>query len=210
MSSLSQILKEHGTLMVLDASSERIQTGLLSTLTSPRWACRNDDAGVGLFACLDALHFEIGSVDAFAYCEGPGSILGIRTSAIALRMWNVLRARPMFAFMSLAVAAQAVGRRDVSLIADARRGQWHRLRMGGVLERVPTAALAGELMMPEGFRHWQPPPPATALTSYDLGTFLTLSSVMAADLFRETTAPDAFLHEEPTYAKWGSQIHRAP
>ena len=31
-----------------------------------------------------------------------------------------------------------------------------------------------------------------------------------ADLFRATDAPDAFLHEEPSYATWTPQIHRAP
>ena len=30
------------------------------------------------------------------------------------------------------------------------------------------------------------------------------------DLFRPTDAPDAFLHEEPSYATWTPQIHRAP
>ena len=54
--------------------------------------------GSGVFECLDELGADIGSVRAFAFCEGPGSILGIRTSAMALRAWNVLRPRPMFGY----------------------------------------------------------------------------------------------------------------
>jgi tRNA threonylcarbamoyladenosine biosynthesis protein TsaB len=98
----------------------------------------------------------------------------------------------------------------VTLVADARRGLWHRLQAGGPLARVPAAELSGELLMPEGFRHWDPLPPGTGLTPYDLATLLADPAVAGADLFRTTAAPDAFLHEEPAYAKWTPQIHRGP
>jgi hypothetical protein len=29
-------------------------------------------------------------------------------------------------------------------------------------------------------------------------------------LFRQTEEPDAFLHEEPSYAMWTPQVHQAP
>jgi tRNA threonylcarbamoyladenosine biosynthesis protein TsaB len=210
MPSLSHILSGNASLLLLDASSERIQVGLLGAGAAPRWASRTDEAGVGLFDCLDELGVDIAGVAAFAFCEGPGSILGIRTSAMALRTWNVLRERPLFGYMSLAVAAQAVGRPEVSFIADARRGHWHRFRLGGRLERVPAADLAGDMMSPEGFRHWGPLPAGTLRTSYDLAALFSLPSVADSDLFLPTDEPDAFLHEEPSYAKWVPQIHRAP
>jgi tRNA threonylcarbamoyladenosine biosynthesis protein TsaB len=165
---------------------------------------------VGLFDCLDELGVEIPSVAAFAFCEGPGSILGIRSTAMALRTWNVLSRRPLYGYMSLAVTAQAVGRPEVSFIADARRGHWHRFQLGGRLERVPTEALAGEMMSPEGFRHWGSLPEGAARTSYTLASLFARAAVADADLFLLTEAPDAFLHEEPSYAKWVPQIHRAP
>jgi tRNA threonylcarbamoyladenosine biosynthesis protein TsaB len=64
--------------------------------------------------------------------------------------------------------------------------------------------------MPEGFRHWGPLPAGTGRVPYSLATLFTDASVADADLFRETAAPDAFLHQEPSYAKWTPQIHRAP
>jgi tRNA threonylcarbamoyladenosine biosynthesis protein TsaB len=210
MPCLSQILLDHSPLLLIDAASEKIQVGLLDAAARPRWSSRKEEAGVGVFECLDELDVEIDSVRAFAFCEGPGSILGIRTSAMALRMWNVLRERPVFGYFGLAIAAEAVGRPGVAVIADARRGMWHRLVRGGVMERVPAADLTGELMTPDGFRHWDPLPPGTAVTSYDLASLLGMPSVAAADLFRATPAPDAFLHQEPSYARWTPQIHRAP
>jgi tRNA threonylcarbamoyladenosine biosynthesis protein TsaB len=210
MPSLSQILRDHSPLLLIDAASERIQVGLLDAARAPHWAARREDAGVGIFECLDDLAVEIDSVGAFAFCEGPGSILGIRTSAMALRMWNVLIPRPLFAYFGLAVVAQAAGRPDVAYIADARRGLWHRQFMGRQPERVPSAELAGELVTPEGFRRWEPLPQGATTTPYDLSALFALPSVAGADLFREAPEPDAFLHQEPTYAKWTPQIHRAP
>jgi tRNA threonylcarbamoyladenosine biosynthesis protein TsaB len=210
MPSLSQILRERSPLLLIDAASARVQVGLLEASAPASWSSRTEEAGVGLFECLDELDVEIGSVRSFAFCEAPGSILGIRTSAMALRTWNVLGQRPTFAYVGLAVVAQAVGRPDVGMIADARRGMWHHFAPGGRLERVPAARLSGQLMTPEGFRHWDPLPPLTTVTSYDLASLLALPSVADAELFRETAAPDAYLHQEPSYAKWNPQIHRAP
>ena len=210
MPSLSQILGRHPPLLLVDAASERVQAGLLGGNGGARWSARRGEAGVGLFECLDELEVDIAGVAAFAFCEGPGSILGIRTAAMALRMWNALRERPLFAYVGLAVVAQAVGRPEVGFIADARRGLWHRLSLGGPLLRVPASELSGELMTPEGFRHWDPLPAGTQTAPYDLASLFASAAVAEADLFRETREPDAFLHQEPSYAKWVPQIHRAP
>lgn len=210
MPSLSQILREHSPLLLVDAASARTQAGLLGPGGRARWSSRTEEAGVALFECLDELDVDPGSVRAFAFCEGPGSILGVRTSAMALRAWNALEPRPTFAYLSLAVVARAAGRPGVRAIADARRGLWHHLADGGPLGRGPAAELSGELVTPEGFRHWDPLPPGTRRVPYDLASLLALPSVAGADLFRPTAAPDAFLHEEPAYAIWTPQIHRAP
>jgi tRNA threonylcarbamoyladenosine biosynthesis protein TsaB len=210
MPSLSQILRDHSPLLLIDAASERIQCGLLAAVAAPRWASRRQEAGTGVFECLDELGVDMGSVRSFAFCEGPGSILGIRTSAMALRMWNALGARPTFGYFGVAVVAEAVGSPGVAVIADARRGMWHRQVRGGALERVPAASLVGDLLTPEGFRHWDPLPPGTAVTPYDMASLLSLPQVAAAELFREAPAPDAFQHQERAYAKWTPQIHRAP
>ena len=37
-----------------------------------------------------------------------------------------------------------------------------------------------------------------------------LPRVAGADLFRATDAPDAFLHEDPSYKTWTPRIHGAP
>jgi tRNA threonylcarbamoyladenosine biosynthesis protein TsaB len=208
MPSLRQLLAAHGPLLLIDAASARVQVGLLSRDQPARWAASDDEAGVGVFRCLEQLAVQPADAGAFVFCDGPGSVLGIRTVAMALRTWGVLTPRPVFAYHSLAVVAQALGKPGATIIADARREAWHCISLDSGLRRVPAAKLAGELIMPEGFRHWSALPAGVTFTSYSLVELLP--KVADRDLFRATETPDAFLHEEPSYATWTPQIHRAP
>jgi len=208
MPSLRQLLVAHAPLLAIDAASSRIQVGWLPAGRDARWATSDEEAGAGIFRAIESLGADPAAAAAFVFCEGPGSVLGIRTAAMAIRAWCALAPRPVFAYGSLAVVAQAHGRRDATVIADARRDLWHCLVLGGNLRRVPVAELMGDLLMPEDFRHWSPLPTGTKRVPYELAELFRQTD--EAELFRVTDAPDAFLHEEPTYATWAPRIHRAP
>lgn len=213
MPSLRQ-LQARAPLLLIDAASSRVHVGVLDAAEgSWRWTAGDDEAGIAVFAGVEKLGVNLDAVAAFAFCDGPGSVLGIRTAAVALRTWGVLRARPMFAFCSLAVVAHALGRSDVGVIADARRDAWHHYQIGRGLRRLPVGALrdgAAELVTPREFRAWATLPEGVASVSYALPELLLRPEVREADLFLPTEAPDAFLHEEPSYITWTPQIHRAP
>lgn len=208
MSSLRQLHATHGSLLVIDAASARIQVGWLPAGQPARWAGSDEESGVGVFQCLDQLGTAPTEAGAFVYCDGPGSVLGVRTVAMALRAWRVVSPRPVFAYHSLALVARALNRADATIIADARRESWLCTSLTSSLRRVPTAELAGNLILPEGFRTWSTLPANVTRTPYVLADLLP--QVADRDLFRATDAPDAFLHEEPSYATWTPQIHRAP
>lgn len=214
MPSLRELLAAHDSLLLVDAASAVIQVGWLEhqpnhpTGFVARWETRAEEAGIGLFHALAALNAKPADAGAFVFCDGPGSILGIRTTAVALRSWQVLHPRPAFTFHSLDLVAHALGRNELTIIADARRETWHAASLGRKLRRVPSAELAGDLVMPENFRHWSQPPPGVCLAPYSLDQLLPRA--FDADVFRATAAPDAFLHEEPSYVTWTPQIHRAP
>jgi tRNA threonylcarbamoyladenosine biosynthesis protein TsaB len=208
MSSLRQIAAAHAPLLFLDAASSRIQVGLWHRDGSSDWRTSDEEAGVGLFRCLEQLDLRIDELAGFVFCEGPGSILGIRTTAMTIRTWNVLSPRPVFAYASLALLAHALAQPDLALVADARRDSWHHFRLGESLRRVSTAELPGELATPDNFRHWSPLPTRVQRVPYSLADLLPRAA--DADLFRATDEPDAFLHEEPSYVTWTPQIHRAP
>jgi tRNA threonylcarbamoyladenosine biosynthesis protein TsaB len=218
MSSLTQLLVSHERLLVCDAASTQVQVGLLQAGAPARWQSIADDAGTGLFAATEAVLKDGGAslseVGAFAFCEGPGSMLGTRTVAMALRTWQVLKPRPTFAYQSLAIAARfawASAPRPLAVIADARRETWHVQAISahgtlGTLQRTPAAELpAGELLTPENFRAWAALPRPAATCSYDLEKIFP--AIAGFDLFREVAAPDAFQHEAPEYKKWSAQVH---
>ena len=179
-----------------------------SGLAEAKWATSNEETGVGLFRCIEALNVDIGAARGFVFCEGPGSVLGIRTCAMALRTWLVLEPRPVFSYCSIAVVAHSLGRTDLGVIADARREFWHHFSIRGQLRRVSAADLSGALVMPENFRHWSQPPAGVSEVPYSLADLLPI--VSDRELFQPTEAPDAFLHEEPSYVTWTPRIHRPP
>jgi tRNA threonylcarbamoyladenosine biosynthesis protein TsaB len=214
MPSLREILAAHSPALLLDAASARVQVGWLEAGSvsdpphSARWQSSEDEAGVALFRCLESLAADPSEARAFIFCDGPGSVLGCRTAAMAIRAWNVLSPRPVFAYHSLALVAHALGRPGATVISDARRDAWHRASLDAPLARVAASELTGELLMPEGFRHWAPLPANVVRVPYSLADLLPRA--LDARIFRPTDSPDAFLHEEPSYATWTPRIHRAP
>ena len=233
MLSLRQILAQHSPILLIDSSSAAIQVGLWTAAREAggagAWETAHTEAGTGIFAAteklLESAQFNMSAFEAFVFCAGPGSVLGIRTAAVAIRTWNAIRARPVFSFSSLELVAhfekQKRAGRAFSVIADARRDTWHEVRVdasGNVsaLQRVPASALAGAdarastiaRVMPSTFRHWTPLPESTETVPYNLAEMLPMLAEMP--LFSENSDPDAFLHETPAYLTWTPQIHRAP
>ena len=197
-----------GTAVLLDAASARVQVGLIAPDGTARWAAGEDEAGVAVFRALEELGVDPGRVATWLFCEGPGSILGIRTVAMALRTWTLLRPVPVLAYSSLAVVAHALGRPEAAVIADARRECWHHLRAGEPLRRLPVAALRPPLFLPEYFRTWSRLPEGVLPAPYAWPDLLP--RVWDADLLRPAPEPDAFLHEDPVYVTWTPRIHQAP
>lgn len=220
MARISQLLAAHGSILVLDAASRRVQIGLFQINCPSLWAETTDDAGRGLFSATEHVLTQSGlrieDIGAFVFCEGPGSMLGTRTLAMALRIWLTLKQRPLFAYQSLALAALGAWNRSpraFAAIADARRESWHRQPVTangdlGPLERHATADLpAGELLTPAEFRVWSKPPENVAACPYDLAYLFT--AVGDADLFRPVETPAVLQHDAPDYKKWSAQPHSA-
>jgi tRNA threonylcarbamoyladenosine biosynthesis protein TsaB len=173
-----------------------------------RWASSEAEAGVSVFRCIEELRVSPPEAASIVFCDGPGSILGIRTVAMAIRAWSVLKSTPAFSYHGLELVAHALGRADLTLIADARRDSWHSIKLGSPLHRVQTTELTGELVTPDGFRNWTPLPATATRVPYVLADLVP--RILDVDLLKATEAPDAFLHEEPNYVTWTPKVHRAP
>lgn len=215
MPSLNTILTTHQSLLVIDASSQVLHVGWLHCDQPAEWHAIEQEAGTGLYALLAQSNRSPNDVGAFVYCEGPGSMLGIRTVATALRTWVALSPRPIFHYRSLDLLVHTQGRPNSTLICDARRRSWHAVMIdsqgqAAPLQRIPEGELPmTNLLVPAGFRTWTalPEPPPTTVPYEPTALSGPLAEV---DLLRETAAPDAFQPEPPSYARWSPQVHQAP
>ncbi len=222
MPSLTQLLGDHGRLLVLDAASTCTQVGILSATAPALWHQAPEEAGTAIFMGTESLLERSGctlsDIHAFVFCAGPGSMLGTRTIAMALRTWQVIAPHPIYTYQSLAIAARyawaQMPGRSFGVIADARRDTWHYQPISATgnlppLQRLPASALPlGEWLTPENFRAWALPPHPAATCSYDLAKIFP--ALGNGDYFTATAAPDAFQHEAPVYKKWSAQIHQTP
>lgn len=197
-----------GPAVLIDCASSVIQVAVLDPTGAHRWARSETEAGLGLFACVEELALVPTGVNVWVLCTGPGSILGIRTAAMALRTWLTLRPASVYAYFSLELLGHAQPAHALPVIADARRETWHVFSQDQGLRRVAAAEVPSPCVTPYGFRHWSTVPAGTTTVSYDLRELLP--RVWNVPLLSRCPEPDAFLHEEPSYVTWTPQVHRAP
>jgi len=207
--------------LVLDGSARAgVRVGVLS---GGRWAGQGvspDGALEGLFGCVEAALAEakvpLAEVRSFALCVGPGSVLGIRIAALAVRSWSALAPRPVFVWESLAALARsalAVGEQGPFLVAvESRWKRWHALEVAadgslGAPFEAEAAQLnasgrrlfaCGEVAAAALPAHIAVPPPWS-----DLPALLAQPGFL-----REEARPDA-LNVAQDFATWSGERHRA-
>lgn len=217
---------EVGPYLFLDAAGRSPCAGVWET---GAWRAYRSAGAVpateGLFGLVDAalraVSLTLGDCAGFVFVEGPGSILGIRIAAMALRGWRALpelAAKPVFAAGSLALAGHLLlrempERRDFTLLADSRQGLWNvAVVRGGVVpadfSEVRGAALA-DLPGPY-FRITQralgaPPVACDPLPENLLEKHPAV--LTTPGLLRGTDAPDA-VNMPGQFVKWTPERHR--
>ena len=222
--SLAAVVRGHGNVLVLDPCTIHVQAGVLRSGQPPLWHSGGDDSSIHLFAaaetCLHSAGLKPSQITAYVFCDGPGSQLGIRTAAMALRTWQALRATPapVFAYRSLRVAALAQARTipgPFAVVADARRDSWHAVRVAadGVatdvlrLSREELSTWTEPLFTPAGFRAWAQPPRPAATCAYDCASMF--SALGDDPLLFPVTEPEPWLSAPITYKSWTGERHRA-
>ena len=194
----------------------------MGVLSGGRWVGQGlspDGALEGLFGCVEVALAEaklkLSDIRSFALCVGPGSVLGIRIAALAVRSWSALEPRPIFVWESLAGIARSAltaGEKGPFLVAvESRLKRWHALEVSadGSLG-APFEAEAAQLNS-SGHRvlasseaaagvltsHVAVPHPWSALP-----TFFAQSGFL-----REELRPDA-MNVANDFATWSGERHR--
>jgi tRNA threonylcarbamoyladenosine biosynthesis protein TsaB len=220
--SLRQLLARHASILVVDTCAPRVEAALwLDGAHAPAArACVEGEASAALpeavarvLSNAAARNRRIADLDAVAFCDGPGSVLGIRLAAATLRAWRAVRTDlALYSYHSLPLLAVAYP--GLTIIADARRDTWHAVTAGSphALKRLPSAELAAlaPLATPESFRRWSALPPGVEPLPLPWSATDLLAQAPDSPLFAEAPEPEAFLHDQPSYAAWTPRVHQAP
>lgn len=162
---------------------------------------------------LRKANLSFADIKSYAVCIGPGSMLGIRVSAMAVRTWATLYQRPIYVWESLHVLAQFALAQGVkppfAVINESRLKRWNLVEVKSAEQFEPTQELEVEQVASKGM---------TLIAQHPTEHFKNLR-VMAdvwshlPSLFEKKQClrlepkPDA-LNPTAEYAQWSGERHR--
>ena len=170
---------------------------------------------------LKSADLELGQIRSYIYCEGPGSVLGLRLCAMAVETWRRIHPNPtgIFAYNSLElVAAGLVQEGEVQaealLISDWKQDTWNGLKITpGTPERVAPvstcelSAWEGRLYHLPARKGWQNPPENAVEVAYEPERLATL--VATPELIQRRESVALYNSGVNTFQKWTAQRHGA-
>lgn len=214
-----------GPLLVLDASAPTPLAGVWRDGAWLSFVRANLPPAESLFdtvaAALAGAGTGLSDLSGYIYVEGPGSVLGLRSAAMALRVWTrapgaarlpvFTAGSPALAVSLARTARPELATRPFTVIAAARRDRWNVLTAGDPApHECDTAALATLpaplLKLPA--REFVAAP--ADVISFDPASELGRHPEVLATpgLLRPTDSPDA-ANIANTYVTWTGERHRA-
>jgi len=223
---MNQGAKPVQTTLIIDTASPITWVGLGGPDGKWTWQSSAQESGIALFRLVAELtgrdSVSLRTVRTVAFCEGPGSMLGIRTAIMAIQTWmasGALGQADLAAYSSLALAAAGVRNKkqatSFSVAIDARRQSWYGLvnKPGGAqaaeIKRIAhdqADSLDEPVFLPDLFPIWNPRPDGWENVPY-LPELLE-SSDLRRTLLRSVDPPEAFQMDPPAYQKWTPAINR--
>ncbi len=214
--------KSGESLLLLDASGPESHVGIIR---DHEWLARRkteEPALESLFAniseCLKETGLGIGDINGYLYCDGPGSMLGLRLSSLAIRTWLAM---PTFHasvtnYHRLHIAA-VTSQLPVGslLITEFKEKRWHALKVTENLSHEsPIVSLEQEALSSVGTpvfylkqrKTWQTLPCEHMTVSYQLNDLPRLLKTHP-ELFFLTDNPVPFVRESSEYQTWNATRH---
>jgi len=214
--------------LVIDGSGSAVFAGILSD--SGTWRAQLELTGAPL-ECLfplvkQVLHqagLTLADLRSFLYCEGPGSVLGMRLCAMAIETWTRLYpdAAACFAYNSLQLTAALLladnpGLGQALLVSDWKKGAWNAVHITdghaqktGVVDDEAIAAWTGPLYHLPQRKGWQKPPSKALQLSYNPRRIDEMLRQQPG-LLHQTEGVQLYATGINTFRKWTPERHRAP
>ena len=212
-----------GPTLVLDAGGARIFGGILKDGAWTSWNSSEQPALESLFSLtrswLDQSNLSLNQIRSFAFCDGPGSTLGLRLASAALLTWQQLaqEARPVFHYHSLHLAWYPLLQKGVSaeawLITDYRKNCWlgapaKKPDSIAELDTVTLSEIPKEIYYLPQRKSWMAPPGEIQTVYYpfeQIPRFFTLPGAGKIE-----SQPLLAVPGKSDYRRWAPERHRAP
>ena len=204
--------------LVIDGSArEGVRVGVLA---DGRWVAESVVAAGALEATTDLTaevlkkaHLKFSDIKSYAVCIGPGSMLGIRVSAMAVRTWATLYQRPIYVWESLKLLAEHALAQGVKVpfaaINESRLKRWNLLAVKSADSLEPTVELEVDEVNAKGLalviNHSAEPFP-NAKVMDDVWSHLP-KLFLKKECLKLEPKPDA-LNPAADYALWSGERHR--
>lgn len=216
--------KSDDKILFLDASSPTVQVGVLYKNKWVGYFRSKEEVLQSLFQgveiSLKMAGMELEEITGFAYCEGPGSLLGVRVVAMAIRGWMELeffKEKKVYGYNSFEVSLELIRKlyghdSFYYVVSGSRKGVWNILGSeaeGNVyeieeeelkkLKRDLWYFKQRKLLFKEGDLH---------LREFDYNLENCAESFKEKRLLRIMEEPDVLSVREPEYVKWDSKRHQ--
>ncbi len=206
--------------LVIDASARAgLRVGVLqggrwkSQVESPEGALEATSECAG--QALKAAGLELADIQSFAVNIGPGSMLGIRVAALAVRAWSALHTRPIYVWESLValatVALEHGQKAPFVVVAESRLKRWNLLEVNAQKEFSSVAECEVEQVKQKSL-------PILTLSDEALKTFSSATKLVDpwADLPKYFTEGKLLklepkpepLNATEDFALWSGERHR--
>lgn len=199
--------------LLVDASSQ-VQVGIpdskdwLSLVREEKPAL--ESLFVAIPKSLEEIDAPISAIDAILFCEGPGSTLGLRVAATAVK--TILRENEpsptLFTYNALDLAAIICNDFSRPILAPFRKGK-RLLRspisnsaIGSieVLEEPISESLSKEALHLPSLRSWETLPKGLDVLDYDISHIAGLAGI--APILRPAEIPEVFTPLPAEFRKW--------
>ena len=210
--------------LVIDGSGASVFAGLLGT--DGKWLSQINPKSApleGLFPAVEAVlrsaQCQISDVHDFIYCEGPGSVLGLRLCAMSIQTWGHLCEPDVhyFAFNSLELTAALIVSNapemdQALLISDWKKNAWNSIPIKegqpGTMTTLDNHAVSnwkeGPLFYLPQRKGWQKVPENSITLEYSPHRLPE-----AMHLLKKTKKIELYTTNMNVFKKWVPQRHRA-
>lgn len=206
--------------LVLDASHPTVEIGIIG---ANGWLAHESAEAPALSTlfdltkkCFHTANLSLDKISSYVQCRGPGSVLGIRLTAMAIKTWRgIYQNTSCFTYTSLDLARRSIsigkGQEAFRIVADWKRNTWHLIESEDrTITSIDTETLASSADRTTFYlaqrKSWQAPPLEVTRIKYSIKELPEIFSKQP-DSLTESAEPGLFQHYEPEYQKWSPSRH---